>query len=220
MLNNFGAAGSNAALLLEEYPGTKYNIPIPTNMSLVFGLSAKTQNALDALRSRYLVWLKSPESEAIRFCDIVYTSTARRQVYPYRMAMVAKNKEDLIQKCGSAPVVHVKNSSGKVIFVFSGQGSQYIGMGASPYHSWPVFERHINECHFFLIENGFPGVLQNIIGAPPEGSGLTQQETFEASQAAIFALEYALAKLWMSWGVLPAAVIGHRCVWMLFSLEQ
>lgn len=211
LLNNFGAAGSNAALLLEEFVGTKETDHLSIDdIPLVFGLSAQTSSALNILRSRYLEWLKNPESDSIRFCDIVYTSTARRQMYPYRMAMVVNNKEELIQKCSTVDAVHVTSNYGKVVFVFAGQGSQYPGMGASLYHTYPVYKHHIDECHRFLIANGLPGILQILGGNLVMGSGSAQQETFEAYQVAIFALEYALSKLWMSWGVLPAAVVGHR----------
>jgi acyl transferase domain-containing protein len=212
LLNNFGAAGSNAALLLEEFLGIKQTVHPPIGIPLVFGLSAKTSSALNALRFRYLEWLKNPENDSINFCDIAYTSTARRQMYPYRIAMVANNKKELIQQCSTATAVHVTNSCGKVVFVFSGQGSHHFDMGASLYHTFPVYKQHIDECHCFLIKHGFQGILHILTGSLVQDSGLAQQETFEAYQVAIFALEYALAKLWMSWGVSPAAVVGHRCV--------
>lgn len=218
LLNNFGAAGSNAALLLEEFLGVK-RAPMPIGIPFVFGFSAKTSSALHTLRSRYLEWFKSPESDRIRFCDIAYTCTARRQIYPHRMAMVANDKKELVQKCSTATAVHVTHSTGMVVFVFSGQGGQYFGMGASLYHTFPVYKQHIDECHRFLVENGFSGILPILTGSPVPDNKSTQQETFEAYQVAIFALEYALAKLWMSWGISLAAVVGHRCVivWSLFG---
>ena len=129
------------------------------------------------------------------------------------MAFVAKDKQQLVERLGKASAVQVTGHSGEVVFVFSGQGSQHLGMGASLYQTCPIFKRHIDECHTFLIASGFPGVLQIITAdIAVVGSELTQPDTIEAFHAAIFALEYALAKLWISWGIKPAVVVGHRFV--------
>jgi len=213
LLNNFGAAGSNAALILEEYSNARPPTPTPTNVAYVFGISAKTERSLGILRSRFLTWLQSTESESIDFCNIAYTSTARRQIWPYRIACVAKDRGELVERLSKALSVHVTGESGKVVFVFSGQGGQYLGMGASLYRGCPIFRRHIDECHTFLISSGFPGILQIITAdVAVVGSESTQLDTVEAFQAAVFALEYALAKLWMSWGIKPAGVVGYRFV--------
>lgn len=206
MLNNFGAAGSNTAMLLEEFHTTERTEP-PAGLAYVFGISAKTESALDELRNRYIDWLKSPKSTS-NLADIAYTMTARRWIYEHRIAVQASTKEELIEKLGKASPIHVQDKSGKVVFVFSGQGSQYLGMGKTLYETSELFRKHIDECHSFLVASGFPGVTQVLL-AGDEGSGLTKLEEFEAYQAAIFSLEYALAKLWMSWGLTPAAVVGH-----------
>lgn len=207
MLNNFGAAGSNTALLLEEFCAAERRKP-HAGLAYVFGLSAKTDSSLDELRKRYIDWLKGPESTS-NLADIAYTMTARRSVYEYRIAVQACTKEELLEKLSKASPVHVQGTSGKVVFVFSGQGSQYLGMGKVLYETSSVFRNYIDECHRFLVSWGFPGVTQ-ILLAGEGGSGLTKLEEFEVYQAAIFSLEYALAKLWMSWGLTPAAVVGHR----------
>lgn len=207
MLNNFGAAGSNTATLIEEFHPIERVEP-PAGLSYVFGLSSKAESALEELRHRYIQWLKDPKSTT-NLADIAYTMTARRTVYEHRIAFQASTKEELIEKLGKASPVHVKDESGKVIFAFSGQGSQYLGMGRVLYETSQLFKKYIDECHEFLVVSGFPGVTP-IILAGEGGSGLTTLEEFEAYQAAIFSLEYALAKLWMSWGLTPAAVVGHR----------
>lgn len=212
LLNNFGAAGSNTALLLEEY--REKSSPTSTAQeNILFGLSAKTQSALDTLRSRYMAWLQNPESVNVALSDIAYTATARRQIYPYRLAIVANAKRQLADKLKTATPMHVTSASDGVVFVFSGQGSQYLGMGASLYRTCPLFKQHIDECNLFLVSSGFPSILRIITAEyGAENIGLTREETFEAYQTSIFAVEYALAKLWMSWGITPVAVVGHRCV--------
>ncbi|PBK92884.1 putative polyketide synthase [Armillaria gallica] len=206
LLNNFGAAGSNTATLVEEFAR-----PSPVQLEavpLVFGLSAKTDTALEKLRAKYISWLQSSESADERLVNIAYTSTSRRQLYEHRTAVAASTREELIEKLQKAKFVQSPSQDGKAVFVFSGQGAQYLEMGRTLYDSSPIFKSHIDECHSFLTASGFCGVLP-IIAPGPDGTGLTETEEFEAYQAAIFALEYALAKLWMSWGVKPTAVVGH-----------
>lgn len=208
MLNNFGAAGSNGALLLEEFPSTSV-AAVSQNTAFLFGLSAKSETALDELRSRYVEYLQSPASESTRFSDIAYTATARRQIYPYRLAVSASERSELVDKLNKASVKQANSKSAKTVFVFSGQGSQYLGMGSSLYRTSELFKRHIDDCHATLVALGFPGVLP-IINAGTEGSGLAMLDEFQAYQAAIFSLEYALAQVWLSWGMKPDAVVGHR----------
>ncbi|KAL0948282.1 hypothetical protein HGRIS_010876 [Hohenbuehelia grisea] len=208
LLNNFGAAGSNTAMLLEEFINSKASIEVPEGLPFVFGLSAKTEDALATLRNKYVDWLQSPESADVRFSDIAYTMTARRQIYNHRIAVTASSRPELIEKLQKAAGVPIVDSRAQSVFVFSGQGSQYLGMGQSLYQSTPLFKQHIDQCHGILTASGFPGVLP-IINPGAEGSGLTQLEEFEANQAAIFSVEYALAQLWISFGVSPAAVVGH-----------
>ncbi|KAF9452485.1 ketoacyl-synt-domain-containing protein [Macrolepiota fuliginosa MF-IS2] len=206
MLNNFGAAGSNAAMLIEEFCSAKRAEPL-AGLAYVFGLSAKTETALEELRGRYIGWLKNPRTTS-NLADIAYTMTARRRVYKHRIAVQASTEAELIEKLGKASPVRVQADSGRIVFIFSGQGGQYLGMGESLYETSDLFRKHVDECHSFLVASGFPGVKQ-ILLAGERGSGLTTLEEFEAYQAAIFSLEYALAKLWMSWGLTPAAVVGH-----------
>ncbi|TFK52663.1 polyketide synthase [Heliocybe sulcata] len=210
MLNNFGAAGSNGTLLLEEFVAKDAAVAEPAGLAYVFGLSAKTEQALADLKTKYIDYLRDPLTEDVRFSDMAYTATARRTLYAYRSAVVASDKKDLIQKLSNAATVQVAADAkpAKVVFVFSGQGGQYLGMGGALYRSHPLFKQHVDECHEILRTMGFPGVRQIILNEGGE-TGLTKLEEFEANQAAIFALEYALVKVWMSWGIKPDAVVGH-----------
>ncbi|KAJ7613846.1 putative polyketide synthase [Mycena polygramma] len=208
LLNNFGAAGSNTALLLEEHAKPSRARCVPDDMSFVFGLSAKTAPALEELRIKYIDWLGNPASVEIPLSDIAYSMTARRQIYSYRIAVSANSRAELVEKLGSAMVSQPSTEPARAVFVFSGQGSQYLGMGRRLYLESAMFRRCIDECQDILTAAGFPGVLA-IILATDETSGLSGSEEFEAYQAAIVALEYGLGKLWMSWGLIPAAVVGH-----------
>lgn len=209
LLNNFGAAGSNVAVLIEEARPID-RAELPGHLAYIFGLSAKTESALEELRDRYVQWLEKSESNA-KLADIAYTMTARRCIYEHRIAVQASTQNELIEKLKKSSPVRVQGGPGKVVFVFSGQGGQYLGMGKTLYETSNIFRKHVDECHSFLVGCGFVGITQ-ILLAGEGGSGLTKFEEFESYQSAMFSLEYAIAKLWMSWGLIPAAVVGHRCV--------
>jgi acyl transferase domain-containing protein len=211
LLNNFGAAGSNCALLLQEYvhPANPREYA-PSTVPYVFGLSAKTDAALVSMRLRVVDWLDSADAKNASISDVAYSLTARRQIYEYRVSLTARTKQELVEGLLSGPSsVRVSRKSGRAAFVFSGQGGQYIGMGSALYRSVPLFRSIIDHCHSFLVKSGFAGVMQYI--APDENrSILPEVEESEVYQSAIFVLEYALSQLWMSWGVTPAIVVGHR----------
>ncbi|KAF7327244.1 hypothetical protein MKEN_00301700 [Mycena kentingensis (nom. inval.)] len=208
MLNNFGAAGSNTAVVLEEYVSPTSSLS-DTETTFVFGLSAKTSTALDALRVKYLDWLHCPESAAAPLANIAYTMTARRQIHSHRVAVAASSRMELIDKLASLaiPSSHAATPpTSNAIFMFSGQGSQYFGMGREIYTQNMVFRSCVDECDRILINAGFPGVLPIILATPNGGSGLSEMKEIEACQAAIFVLECALARVWIGLGEYAALV--------------
>ncbi|KAF8549493.1 putative polyketide synthase [Imleria badia] len=205
VLNNFGAAGSNGALILEEY--IKPDHPSCTS-SFVFGISAKSVGALERLRSRYQQWLGDALNSNAPLGDIAYTATACRQLYPFRLVMTARDNDQLIRALDTTPVTHVEPRGGQVIFVFSGQGSQYLNMGGSLYATSPVFRNCIDRCQRCLVSLGYPGFLP-IISSEACNYVFGADEEFEAHQCAILAVEFALATLWKHWGVVPVGVIGQ-----------
>ena len=210
LLNNFGASGSNGAVLVEEYYMSSHSPLVCESLdgiSYVFGLSAKDSPSLDALRSKYLTWLQDTPIE--RIIDVAYTMTARRQVYAYRLAVTARNPAELVSALESAPFVRVSKDPSGVIFVFTGQGSYYRGMGQKLYLTSQNFKHYIDECHKILIFSGFTGIVSLITASlTADDSGGNDAEGY---QCAVFSVEFALAKLWMFLGIQPAAVVGHRC---------
>lgn len=210
LLNNFGAAGSNGVLLLEEAPEAIERPPELTRKAYLFALTAKSENALDNLRRKYIDYLRNKDTLSLE--DVCYTATARRQPFNYRIAVTVTSFDGLITELEKATPKQIPSMSGesKTVFVFSGQGGQYLGMGRSLIQTSPVFRDIVEEAHSTLVNLGFVGVMPIINAADGVELNLTPKQRIEAFQCTIFVLEYALAKLWISFGLQPDAVLGHR----------
>ena len=228
VLNNFGAAGSNGALILEEYttavlPNTLVDSPFVSTQShpFIFGFSAKTPEALKELQLSYLTYLRSaPDLATASLRDLAYTSTARRQLYPHRVSITADSLDSLTSSLESAVPNHVL-SVRKVAFIFSGQGVQYLGMGGQLYWTNEVFRSHVHECQRILEGFGFGAMIKWISGGSslshsssslPDVGSSDEVEALLEYQTAVFTVGYSLARLWITWGVQPSVVIGHRLV--------
>lgn len=210
LINNFGAAGSNAALIVEEY--RRNNIPPltkrPARAAYNFILSAKSESALKSFIELYLEKTrKGLPSPAIE--DLCYTVTARRQLYKWRSSLTVSSVTDLNQQLQQNLSLHQCSAKPEslLVFVFSGQGSFYSGMGKELLPTATVFREKVTECDQILQELGLPSVIPVIDGTfvPAATSDLVLW-----SQIACFIVEYALACLWLSFGIRPDVIIGHR----------
>lgn len=217
LLNNFGASGSNSALVLEEFVprplksrnGNARLQPSKRSHHLL-NLSAKTERALDALRISYATFLdKNP---ATRLEDICYTANARRPEYsPHRSSIIASSAHDLLEQL-QKPLQDTYQATSKVkkIFIFSGQGNIYNGMGADMISTVPLFRDTVDKCDAILSEHGFPPVKPFLQDTRPESTSQGRNDEIIIAQCACFVLEYALAVVWMDWGIIPDIVMGHR----------
>ncbi|KAI1446584.1 putative polyketide synthase [Annulohypoxylon stygium] len=216
LINNFGAAGSNAAVILREYEAPAPSRPTVNGdaQTYVLGLSGKSAKVLDKLREEltaHLTTILSTKQSSL--ADICYTMTARRQLYDHRISVTADSVEKLIKGLGSAQASHVPSKKApevRIAFVFSGQGSQYLGMGQQLMSIYPVFSKTIRQCDQILKRNGFPGCLEIIDPSSTNNSNSENKTSqLQAFQSAIYALEVALAQLLISWNILPNIVVGH-----------
>ncbi|NEO56677.1 MAG: alpha/beta fold hydrolase [Okeania sp. SIO3B5] len=197
-------------------------------------LSAKTQPALEELAKRYCEYLENHVEtfHGTSLPDICYTANVGRSHFQHRLAVLATSENEIREKLESfntenevlglfSSQLPNTTSKPKIAFLFTGQGSQYVSMGWELYQTQPTFRSVLEECNKILQPYLEKPLLEVLFGK----TALIDQTAY--TQPALFALEYALVKLWKSWGVQPNIVMGHSVgeyvaatVAGVFSLEE
>ncbi|HVX65868.1 MAG TPA: type I polyketide synthase, partial [Bryobacteraceae bacterium] len=226
-VTSLGIGGTNAHVILEEAPAVKRKQARRPWQLLV--LSAKTPTALEAAGPRLAERLR--EEPGIELADAAFTCQLGRRAFRYRRAVVCRSTEEaaaMLEAKGTAAIDSGDGSAREAVFLFSGQGSQYVRMGLGLYGEEPVFRKELDRCAELLAPHlGLD--LRSVLYPADEAveSAAEQLNQTALTQPALFAVEYALAKLWMSWGVRPAAMVGHSigeyvaaCLAGVFSLED
>jgi phthiocerol/phenolphthiocerol synthesis type-I polyketide synthase E len=228
-VSSFGIGGTNAHVVLEESPDVAPTAE-PGAFELLV-LSAKTPAALEVMTGNLAAHLR--QNPALNLADVAFTCQSGRKAFPYRRVVVCSGIEDAaaaLETINPARVLTRHRAQGErsMVFMFPGQGAQYAGMTLDLYRTQPVFRQHLDHCADLLTpELGLD--LREFIYPAQE-----QAETASArlgktllTQPALFAVEYALAQLWIAWDVRPAAMIGHSvgeyvaaCLAGVFSLQD
>lgn len=227
-VNSLGLGGTNAHVIVEEAPAIETVSVTHRHQLLV--LSARSSTALAASSDRLARHLRSDPS--LELADVAYTLQVGRRPLAHRLVTVCDSAEEVIQvlersggRCGNAPDTVATPS---IAFMFPGGGAHHVNMGAGLYRHEPVFRQHVDRCLELLSPELGVNLRKHLYPAPGREADASQalQHTGVALPA-LFITEYALARLWMAWGIRPAAMIGHSlgeyvaaCVSGVFSLPD
>ena len=207
-VSSFGVGGTNVHVVLESFenPVTESSASRPAELVT---WSAKNGKSLDSFSAALATAVASKTDTA--FADQIYTLNTYRAQFNHRRFAVATNGNDLVSRLKDPSKVfsQINKNIREVVFMFPGQGSQYINMGKELYLHEPVFSKAMDECNTLLKKEIQEDLLTIIY--PDEVTPETEEKIKNTrySQPALFMTGYALAKLWMSWGIYPAAFIGH-----------
>ena len=208
VVNNFGAAGGNTTMVLEEAPTRDKYTPDPRNTHII-SVSAKTRGSLTANIERLLAYLD--EHPDTNLADLSYTTTARRYHYTHRVVISTSDmgnlKKQLTSRLNNLDSVKAIGNSGPppIAFTFTGQGSSYKSMNLELYRDVPTFREHIKHLDSLAKSQGFPSIVPALDGSYPKDHVHSPVVT----QLALVCTEIALAKYWASLGIKPDVVMGH-----------
>jgi acyl transferase domain-containing protein len=228
-VSSFGIGGTNAHVVVEEAPaGKDSGASRPWQLLL---LSARTETALEKSNAELAEHLR--RHDGLNLADVAYTLQVGRRVFGSRQMAVCRDLADAADVLETRDAKRLARATHegqgrKVVFMFPGQGAQFADMAKGLFDTEPTFRRHVEYCSERLAPLlGFDlrGVLYPTAAGAAEAAQLLRQT--RVTQAALFVVEYGLAKLWMRWGVSPQAMIGHSigeyvaaCLAGVFSLED
>ncbi len=234
-VSSFGFSGTNAHVVIEEAP-----LPEPVKAAATLErplhclpLSARTRPALQSIAHELVATLRARPD--VTLADVAHTLGVGRSHLAERAAVVADSVDaalgSLRALAGGRPDAQLVQGSvvpgqpAEVVFLYTGQGSQYPGMARALYAAAPVFREVIDRCDAALGADAQGRTLTTVLWSDVAEPPAIHETVW--TQPALFAVEYGLTQLWRSWGVEPAAVIGHSvgeyvaaCVAGVFSLED
>jgi len=227
-VSSFGFGGTNVHLVLEEASPSAVSSSSRSQQLLL--LSAKTRSALDIATANLAHHLK--QNPDLNLADVAYTLQVGRTAFEHRHMVVCSTLDGAVKSLEQSTLTPQYRSIDpsahpSVVFMFTGQGAQYGNMAWELYECEPTFREGVDRCCTILQPQLGFDLRQVLYPAIEDTEAAIRLQQTAIAQPALFVVEYALAQLWMSWGVQPAAMIGHSigeyvaaCLAGVFSLED
>jgi acyl transferase domain-containing protein len=228
-VSSFGIGGTNAHVVLEEAPPPEISGPSRPYTLVTF--SAKTRTALETMTQNLADYLRARPGTSI--ADVAYSLQSGRQVFHQRRMFVCTDTNDAQKALTLFSANRLLSSSQEhydrpVVFMFPGQGAQYVNMGLGLYRSETIFRQYVDHCSEFLIP--YLGLdLRSILYPSKEIEDEAAQALTQTAlaQPAIFVISYALAQVWLDWNIKPVSLVGHSvgeyvaaCLAGVFTLQD
>ncbi|HZY39292.1 MAG TPA: aminotransferase class III-fold pyridoxal phosphate-dependent enzyme [Mucilaginibacter sp.] len=210
-VSSFGVGGTNVHLVLEEFTAK----PVESGASkplMLITWSAKTDASLSTYAKKLVGYAEGNQN--VQTADIAFTLQATRADFNTRRFIVAVENADLQAKLNAENIdasttKKLTASVFEIVFMFPGQGSQYVNMGKDLYDNEPVFKAAVDECFDLLKGTPQANIAEVIYPAVVDETSAQKIKNTFYTQPALFIMEYAMAKLWMSWGIQPTIFTGH-----------
>ncbi|NDJ15304.1 MAG: polyketide synthase, partial [Acidobacteriia bacterium] len=232
-VSSLGMGGTNVHVILEEAPPTRSRDQASGCPYYLLPLSAASETALAVAIARLGCWLERADAPAL--ADVAYTLSVGRKAFDHRGFLICRTSEEArsilaLRDGNPTQMIRGKVSTSKrpVVFLFPGQGTQYVNMMRELYQNEAVFRNEVDKC-CDILRSHLALDLRHLLypdTASAEFAEPRLQETLFA-QSALFVVEYALARLWMSLGLKPAAMLGHSvgeyvaaCLSGVFALDD
>lgn len=213
-IDSFGFGGSNAHVILMDYPKDAVREKVEEKKAYLLKVSAKTQKSLRNLVNKYVDLLENAAQEQID--DILYTANRGRADFNHRAAFTADSRDALVKNMygylQGEKIFGVYSSDDsvltakKIAFMYTGQGSQYINMGRMLYQTNAVFRASMDLCDDLFRPYQLKSIL-NLIYSDEAKEEVVNNTAI--AQSLIFSIEYSLGELWKTYGIEPQIVLGH-----------
>jgi len=228
-VTSLGIGGTNAHVILEEAP-TRPQLDRRASDQLIV-LSTKSQTALEKATAQLASYLR--EHPETTLSDVAFTLQAGRKPFPFRRTVVAGTSAEASSALEAfatrgLSVAPVSSSVPRLVFLFSGQGAQHLGMAKEVYDQQKVFRDSFDACSKHLQDH-IDCDLRDLVYAAPAQREHSANELNQTciTQPALFAIEYSLAQLWIAFGLKPQVMLGHSigeyvaaCLAGVFTLEE
>lgn len=210
-ISSFGVGGTNVHVIVEEYENKITTSDIERPLQLLTW-SAKSEHSLNGYQAALGEFLKSDAD--VSLSDVTHSLSRTRDSFAHRSFSIAENTNDASNQLLSEDNKHIKTKNLKAVpselaFLFPGQGSQYLQMGKSLYEEENVFKDAVDQCAELLKSNLKLDIRDIIYPEVNSEEKENQLKDTKFTQPALFVIEYALSKLWMSWGIKPTLLCGH-----------
>jgi len=209
-VSSFGVGGTNVHVIVEEYPQEAKKSDEGKELHLI-QWSAKTEASADKYKEKLSVWIKNNGLASL--ADMAYTLQTSRTDFANRYIAVAETKEEVLERLAMpSPKADYKKLSAKateVAFMFPGQGAQFVNMGRELYEKEPAYKQAVDECIALLKGTAHEYLLSVLYSDDEQEAASAKLKNTLYTQPALFVTSYAMAKLWISWGITPAVLTGH-----------
>ena len=210
-VSSFGIGGTNAHVIVEEAPAVAPPVTSRRHWHLLT-LSARTPAALEKVTDNLAGYLQQHPSQNL--ADVAFTLQAGRKAFNHRRLLVCRDQGDAVAALKTRDATRLFTaacdaSERSIVFMFPGQGAQYVNMGRELYELEPVFREQVNICSELLHQHLEFDLRRVLFSDEAEATPARRLGQTYITQPALFVICYALARTWMAWGIRPQAMIGH-----------